>query len=489
MPRININQFRGMNRLHARSRIEDSEAWFIANFDVTEANYLRKRPGVEQIAANTRAERTRPLIQFRAGIINDILYLSGQNIYKTNTSFSSDTDINSSTNSVNAQWAVQYVNTAYIIHSNIGVYSWDGTTWTVAAGSFNGSQGVIHKDRLFMIHSTSTTSTNKSKIFFTDVGDISNTGFSGNTLDINSGDGDWLTRLVVYNDAIIAFKSRSTWIVYVDAADPADWEIKILNPALGAICRDAVTVHENLIYFGALFGVYRTDGTTFEELSEPIRHDFSQRDLDPSEFTNDQMVVSDQKLYFYRRPSGSDTSAVWWVFGIKSEAWWTYYLYDFYDTGSSTMSPYGFLSVDFLDYNDIIWGNRLTSDSGLYKFDDTVGDDESTTFDCVWESKIFDFGEPAVEKHAERAYLHYLHPAAMSYTWQYSGGQLDETGTVAGSTSILSDQATVEQIEAPLRFNNVAFDLSFEDTATKGDIYGLTIEMEETPISGTAVNA
>lgn len=490
--RININQFAGMNRDADRSAIDDAEADFIMNWDLNPKNYLERRPGIEQVGANTYASvQTTPLIHYKQGsTIDRIIFKAGSELYYTDSDFTSDTKFSGAVNCTNCQWAVQYAGEVYFIFSNAAHYKYDGTTFSQETGTPHGTHAVVHKDRLFQIHTTATTTGNEAKVFYSDVGDFTGPGMSGNTIDVRSGDGDWLTKIVVYNDNLILFKTKSIWILYVEAADPADWELKSINGSLGAICRDSTLVYENLIYFQSLTGVYRTDGTTFEEISAPLRHDFIGRDIDQGESLKDCMTVMDKKLILHRDPGTTGLSAITWVFHLEIEGW-TIYTYGDYDNFgiSQFMRPTRFLQIDHFDFNNVIWGNKVTSSpASLYRFNDTASQDLDETYTCIYSSKVFSFGEFGSWKRMTRAGIDYRATGPISYTWRYAVGK-DEPGTIAGTTSFGSDYyRTGEPMEVVGQFRSVALEITQEQNTLQGAIFGFWIEVEEMEPLGKQLN-
>ena len=186
---------------------------------------------------------------------------------------------------------------------------------------------IVHKDRIFYFNNKDTSVSPgpyTSRLYFTELWADANFGTSEaydplNYIDVDPGNGDFLVSAASFGDQLILFKRFSTWVLYTDGA-PAGWSLRKAHATVGCTGRDTPFVIQNFLYFLAGDGVYRTDGTTFEHLSNPV---------DPSmigvniAFTPDTCnraaAVRWKDWYIVRKNYTADTLA--FVYGWKTQTW------------------------------------------------------------------------------------------------------------------------------------------------------------------------
>lgn len=190
------------------------------------------------------------------------------------------------------------------------------------AGTVNGppsaSQVVFYKQRLFSVWGSDLTGI-ESRIWYTGA---SSTDYTlGTTIDVAAGQGERIVSLVVYHDHLYIFKEHSIYVLNADG-DPSTWVVRLVTPYLGSAGIKTPRVINGYLYFVSGEGVYRTDGTTFDEISKPIRDVFQDRQyVAYSDFDNTIAEFWQNKYIVILMESPT----VAWVYDILVEAWskWT----------------------------------------------------------------------------------------------------------------------------------------------------------------------
>ena len=157
--------------------------------------------------------------------------------------------------------------------ANRNVRTWAGGAVTDTGQSQKANLGVTHKNRFFVCNNI-TTGVAKSQLRYTDIFDLNlpstALGWSeGGTISVNTSDNDFITAVCVMNDTLFIFKRYSSWVLYTDGVDTS-WTLRNIHPTIGCVGRDTVAVIGGLLYFLSGQGLYRTDGTTFERLSDKV---------------------------------------------------------------------------------------------------------------------------------------------------------------------------------------------------------------------------
>jgi hypothetical protein len=196
----------------------------------------------------------------------------------------------------------------------------DPATNAVTAGTGpDGTFCLSYKNRMWVFNTMSPVLGQECRFFWSASGNTTNWAApSGGWVDIQPGDGQFLVSAIVYNDTLWIFKNRSIWTMTVDD-DPIDAVPRLLHDSIGCIGRGTVQYVEGFLYFLSAEGVYRTDGTTFEEISEPIRNSFVTRPF----FSRDD-VLRTQAVYWdnkYILSFGKQDADYLWVFDVVTETW------------------------------------------------------------------------------------------------------------------------------------------------------------------------
>jgi hypothetical protein len=195
--------------------------------------------------------------------------------------------------------------------------------------SFNASAtfSIVHKDRIFYFNNKDTSASPgpyTSRLYFTELWADANFDTPAaynplNYIDVDPGNGDFLVAAATLNDQLVLFKRFSTWILYTDGPD-SGWTLRKAHATVGCTGRDTPFVIQNFLYFLAGDGVYRTDGTTFEHLSNPVDPGMIGVNIAfTPDACNRAAAVRWKDWYIVRKNYTADTLA--YVYGWKTRTW------------------------------------------------------------------------------------------------------------------------------------------------------------------------
>jgi hypothetical protein len=195
---------------------------------------------------------------------------------------------------------LQYNDIWYFLSSGNGIWRCTPSatpTATAVANSPNSFFGMSFKDRFWVIQvDASVTSALSSTIQFCAPGNP-DSWTATDIAKIAPGNGDVLTYLVGFADRVICFKKNTIWNVYTQAAASPVSAIRLLTRDRGAASTRSVVLINNLIYFIAYDGLWRTDGSAFSEISIPVRPLFIQSPLRYAYDQGDYCVYYDDHIY------------------------------------------------------------------------------------------------------------------------------------------------------------------------------------------------
>lgn len=319
----------------------------------------------------------------------------------------------------------------YIIGSNSdGVYSFDGTTWTlikaglesrvalqfndnvwivpvpacaVDGGRWNptdgfvtdanmpeGESAIFHKTRMFIVPGVDAT-TNTSRIRFTEpITSATLDWASTNLIDISPGDGEKLIDLIVYNDNLMLFKQDSTFILAYDLA-PSDAIVRAISTTIGATSRRCVATYENSVFLYHEGDVYEIVNYDFQRtnLKVPFTYDGASPDTRAEEVF--LSLVGDRLLVrYYNRI---------YVYGLKTRTWtrWASINSDLHNFGPLVPFPSNpTQSVNTKYYG----GSAIVSSEQVFYiadgYDATTTEDTLTdtySIECSMTTKNFDLSD------------------------------------------------------------------------------------------------
>lgn len=420
-----VKPLKGLRTNSSRNTLEKGEFSTLENFHVNHKGYLEKRRGIWRASAVKPAGNTGlRLLDITRAIsggehIAFAWVTDGVNIWKSNSGSPIGTGswVNYAAGTPSPltgqfEWIFQAGGTAEPF--NIQGVRRNAETFginpiTNGTGLGGGPQGTFcigYKSRMWVFN-TMNTSGLENRLYFS----AANNNFgtwstpSGGFIDIGLGDGQALVSAIVYNDVLYLFKNKSIWALDASSEDQTTYIPRNVHPSLGSAGRGSVQNIEGFLYFFSGDGVYRTDGTTFEEISEPIRNLFANLS-----YTSREQILKTEAVYWNNKYVLSRRTATphLYVYDILAEAWSTWNCtmnlvpfagmatyeereYDYLCLGSSTMN-----SNSGYYYNTVGAGASLE-----WYYDDTIGTAggaDANLFECKAHLGSLDEDLPAETK-------------------------------------------------------------------------------------------
>jgi len=324
----------------------------------------------------------------------------------------------------NAQGGVQYNDKFYVLTTGNGIYEWDGVAATHVTGSPDADFGIIFKERMFTFK---TAGANGSRVTFSDVSDVSATGWgNGGFLDCRPGDGDFIVAMAVVQDTLLIFKMNTTFALYV-APDPADWTLRIINREIGCTSKYACQEVEGYVYFVAAMGVYRTDGITFDVISNPVSVAFTGRKITQASAHTDALVWWNDRIIVALAPNDeiptwaslantrwADLANTLWNGSPPTKEYWVYYLraagWTQWDMSEAGINPFTFVGVRASTPDRGLYAADADDSGRIFRLTENNYADNDGTQDVAYtaelETKTFDFGIPTIMKRMKWVGLH-----------------------------------------------------------------------------------
>jgi hypothetical protein len=401
-----IKEFAGLNIREPVGAIKDNELSKCINFDLGRAGELTKRTGFEQVhdGSYLGANAIRLIGLYITSSISQFIARAGNAIYRSN-----DGLVWTVIGSYNVEYGVQYADKFYMVRKDGVILEWNGSTITTITGSPTGTFCIIHKERLFVLNTEGTGPLN-SRVWFSLAGDITATGWIGtNTFDVKAGDGDFLTCGAIVNDVLMLFKSRSTWGMYVQGTSSVDWILRSLHPKIGCVSKYTPKEIENVVYFVSSRAVYKTDGTSFVDISEPIASVLRNRVVNVSTLHLDSAAWWEDKYICLLQP---DTVTIkYYVYHIRAKGWteWQF-------PGSVPIKPGSFIEVETATPQRGLYAGDFNTLGKVYRYGANVYTDVGISYDSTLETKEYDFKLMANYKRGKWIVLDSLGVAALTLT-------------------------------------------------------------------------
>lgn len=395
----------------------------MSNFNINRDGSLVKRRGLIQVAdltpymTLTPANNSMRLMGIQRVVTTNIAYLhltDGLQIWRVRTD---GTDIvrvgftggpQPGGDPAGSYEHVPFSGSVWPAYSCIGIRAGAGTSVQAVGGIFTlygdaptagfyapnsppGTNLIYFKRRFWAINSNGgQTNNDEDRLWYSEPNDPANWGGAGmpNNIVFDRGGGDYMVSLIPYNDQLIVFKSRKTYVVTAEG-DPTGWNVRLLSDRVGCIGRKTVKSINGFLYFLSHDGVYKSDGTTFELISGPV-NDLIDRSRD---FSNPYNIIDIMASYWdgkyilwTRRPE--DASPLHFscalVYDIELGVWtrWDFPGRTFL---SEARFPDKFPDTLFLTE----WGSKI-----LWKMGPAVFSDGGAAIQSKWKSKKMVFGFP-----------------------------------------------------------------------------------------------
>lgn len=464
---VQIRGFKGLNVREHMGAIQDNELSEVTNFNIGRSGELVKRMGFIQISSGSTlgANTTIILGHYITDSISQIIVKAGSSVFYTTDGITytllgvySD-----------ASFGVQYAGEFYIIRSGNTIVKWDGSAAAAIAGSPSGTFAIIYKERMFVLNTLGVGSLN-SRFYFSKAGDVTATGWVGtNFIDVQAGDGDFLTSMAVVQDLLVIFKGASTWALYVQGST-TDWVLRSLNSEVGNISKYAIQLIEGFIYISAARGVYRTDGAVFENVSDPISPILAERIVNTTTVNIDSFAYWDDKLICLLAPDAS--TKVYYVFHVKVGGWtkWEF---------AGGIVPATFLEVLTNTPQRGLYAGSYSADGKILRYGSEVFKDLGSDYSVTVKTKQFDLDIPLNMKRGKWIGLDSIGEG--TFNWS---NECDTVVANSGSVDVISTRALVK-IPGPGYFRAWRFILECQSDS-EITILGMTIQVQG---SRTAIKA
>lgn len=386
--------------------LQDNEAALMLNFVFNDVGGISKRHGFITYNSNVQATATSPVgqtlvhpaniwplaIQRRSVAFNDLLFFTSSaqaNIWRleltsvTNT-FCVRVLMPSNTAINNVEWMIPagtptepYQMMICRRAGNMHFIDGNGIAGAPLSSSPPATHITLFKDRIFSVDSSASNG-DEHKVKFSQPTDYGNFP-ANNYFSLGLQGGDYLVATCVFNDQLIIFKSRSIWTLSADGL-PTSWSWRNLHASLGCAGRGSIQIIGGMIYFLGTDGVYRTDGTSFERISDPVHI--------PSAFTVTANPASTNEIqaFYY------DNKYILFSRGVNSQ-----YVYDIPREAWSYWSPSGSVTVGGgVPYIDTATHRLYVGDNSANRIyvmtEDEMSEaapwqDNGANYDCVWQSK------------------------------------------------------------------------------------------------------
>lgn len=414
-----VRKWIGLNVRETPNAIQDGELSNVVNFNLTDAGSLVKRTGFRTVhndaeagGANFGATSVKVLGFFNTTSIQQLIARAGNEIY-TSTDGITWTIIAGGPWG-NIEYGTQYTDKFYMVRKDDTIVQWDGTTAAAIVGSPTGSYCRVFKDRLFVVNSYAAGSA-ASRIYFSDPFDFTATGWPAtNYVGVGEGNGDVLIAIFNVQDYLIVFKAGAMWILYVQGSDTLAWILRPFSDEIGCVSKYSLVLHEGILYFLSLLGVYQTDGNTVRNISAPITPLFDGIVISSSTINqssafilNDRYVLSLET--FPEAPTWNSWVLKTWA-QLNTTPWsgsggtYTYLVYHIRQRGWTKWLPAtGYLPHIFVavtlssSIKGVYSGDRLTN-GRVYRHGESIYRDDSVDYAALLASKEFDFNTPTEMK-------------------------------------------------------------------------------------------
>lgn len=300
----------GLNLGSDPTAIADAELVTCKNFELDIDGSLVSRPPFQEL--DGAALWTERIILLCEAVFNGVHYLIGSNtngvFYYTSNTWTLITA------SFRAAAAVQYADKIYLVpHPSSGSGGkWDPVGgFTAVAAIPKGQACVIHKERLFVVPGTAST-TNTTRLIFSDAGNF-DAWTGSNFIDVGQGDGTKLIDVTVYQDNLLLFKDQTTYVLAYDVR-PTDAVVRKISQTIGVEGQFCVVNYENQVYVFHNGWVYEIVNYDFHRLNTKVPFVFDT--TAPSSFSAEPFclgILGDRLIVRYYNRT--------YVYGLRTRTW------------------------------------------------------------------------------------------------------------------------------------------------------------------------
>ena len=236
----------------------------------------------------------------------------------------------------------------------------------------------VHKDRIWIAGDPS----EPSRVFYSAVAPVGATADwdqpAAGFIDVNPGDGQYITHLQSYQDMLVIFKNDSTFVLNYDGTISRGQLINI-STIIGAFDTKSVTTYRDTLFVYHNGNAYGFDGSSFEQINKETRllgnQAFAAVYADPIVFstTGDRLVLRHyENVYIFNFYSGG------WMTWDSSVTAMGKFVQQPVSVGSED-AKFFMTSADPLDTN-------------IYAMNGFWDATHTENFNCQITTKTFDFG-------------------------------------------------------------------------------------------------
>lgn len=455
---IAIRGFVGINLDQNARAIEDGELSECVNLNLERGGELTKRQGFTQPNSGTALGTNSTVIigHYLTSTYSQIIVKAGDNVYYSNDGISF-TFIGAYPG---ASYGLQYNSKFYIIKSGGPIAEWDGTAAVEIAGSPSGTFAIIYKERMFVLNSIATGNLN-SRYYFSLPGDVTSTGWvSSNFIDVQPGDGDFLVAMTIIQDLLVIFKGKTTWALYVQGTT-ADWVQRNLSYEVGCISKYSLRLALDYIYFSGETAVYRTDGASFEKISNAIDPIIKDRIVNLTTSNQDSIAFWEGKLICLIAPDASTKR--YFVYHIDLKGWteWEF---------AGGIVPNTFLEIRTNTPQQGLYAGDSANGGRILKLGDNVYKDLGNNYTCRFRTKRYAFDTPNNMKRGKWLGVEALGAVTFNYSHEVDGTAL------AASTAVSEGATRMIKIPGPGYFRSWLFDFDMT-SGTEFILFGLIMQV------------
>lgn len=264
----------GLNSKGAPYLLEDSQARDLLNVQSLTQGGIVKRDGLSTFA--TPAVALTSLFALEATGTPFLIGAGATSLYKVTTGGVASAIKTGLTNGARWEWAQAQASGGqgplYGMNGADTPQQWDGvaattSNWTAATGSVpNGKYIITHQNYVFVAG----VAANPSRLYWCSVaaatGTDPRTWPVANVIDLDPNDGDQITGLGKVGNLLLVFKRRKTFAVF----DPTTGANRRISDSVGCVANRSVAESPGGTFFLAEDGVYRTNGSNVELVSDRV---------------------------------------------------------------------------------------------------------------------------------------------------------------------------------------------------------------------------
>lgn len=321
---------------------------------------------------------------YKDGATPETLIASGTDVYKSTTGTLTSIVSSLSSSATNYRWAeandLQFFVNGYDVPKK-----YNGSTVSDLGGTPGVSTHcVMHGNRLWLVPAA-----DPNKVIWSDITDYETYESTSFRYIPAPKTGDPITALVSYQGNLVASTRMGKHVVYGSSED--DFYMRKSSGSKGIISQEAQCIIGNYLYFMSDDGVYRYDGSSDVQISEPILPDIH----GITDKSTVRFVGWKDKLRIYYKDDATENNKML-LYDTVLRQWSK-------DTGTFTSYAYPYMedSTDPASEVKLIEASSLVT--GAY-FAEVQDSDVGKPIDFNFWTKYFHMGSPMVRKRIKRFY-------------------------------------------------------------------------------------